>query len=135
MLGRVAWNVKGLIDEQICDRRSTPKSTALPSNIRSGGIRRLVFVVEQRMRQPGASLYLVTNFAGETITGNIADLQPGLLNRPGITETSYRRSGDTDGRTHAHWRVFLFFRAVFGWLSDVISATAKHCATSWPVRS
>ena len=40
---------------------------------------------------PGSSLYLVTTFSGEALAGNVTALQPGTLDNPGWTETTYRR--------------------------------------------
>ncbi|MDB5546446.1 MAG: integral rane sensor signal transduction histidine kinase [Hyphomicrobiales bacterium] len=101
VLGRVAWNVKGLMDEQI-GTTIEAEIKGLAEQYTAGGIRRLVFVIEQRIRQPGASLYLVTSFNGQTIAGNVVELQPGALDRPGLIETTYRRTGDTDARDHEH---------------------------------
>ncbi len=116
VIGRVAWNVKGLIDEQI-GKTIEAEINGLSEQYNQGGIRRLVFVIEQRIRQPGASLYLVTSFAGQTITGNIADVQPGALDRPGLTETDYRRPGDSAAEHRALARIFVLpggFRLLVG---------------------
>ncbi|MDB5596791.1 MAG: Integral rane sensor signal transduction histidine kinase [Hyphomicrobiales bacterium] len=116
VLGRVAWNVKGLIDEQIA-KTIEAEITGLSEQYTQGGIRRLVVVVEQRTRQPGASLYLVTTFSGQTIAGNIGDLPPGVLDQPGVTETNYRSLGEGQGEHRALARVFILpggFRLVVG---------------------
>ena len=39
-------------------------------------------VIEVRSRQPGASLYLVTDFTGEKIAGNVDSVPPDVLNKP-----------------------------------------------------
>jgi signal transduction histidine kinase len=119
VLGRVAWNVKGLMDDQIATTVDA-EITGLAEQYSAGGIRRLVFVIEQRIRQPGASLYMVTSFNGQTITGNVEELQPGALDRPGFVETTYRRVGETDARDHEHHalaRIFVLpggFRLLVG---------------------
>lgn len=116
VLGRVAWNVKGLIDEQI-SRTIEAEINGLSEQYRQGGIRRLVFVIEQRIRQPGSSLYLVTNFAGQTLTGNITEVPPGTLDRPGVTETMYRRPGEAEEERRALARIFILpggFRLLVG---------------------
>jgi signal transduction histidine kinase len=116
VLGRIAWNVKGLIDEQI-SQTIDAEITGLSEQYTQGGIRRLVYVVEQRTRQPGASLYLVTTFAGQTIAGNIGDLPPGTLDRPGLTETAYRRPDEAEARHRALARIFILpggFRLAVG---------------------
>lgn len=119
VLGRVAWNVKNLIDDQITSTVNA-EIAGLAEQYTAGGIRRLVFVIEQRIRQPGSSLYLVTSFNGQTVAGNIAELQPGALDRPGLIETAYRRTGETDARDHeerALARIFILpggFRLLVG---------------------
>ena len=49
-----------------------------------GGIRRLIDVVERRGRQPGASLYLVTDYSGDFIAGNIAKLEGSMPRDPEV---------------------------------------------------
>ena len=69
-----------------------------------GGIRRLVLIVDARRAGPGSNLYLVTTPAGEGLAGNVDSLQPGVLEQPGRTETTYRRLDDTeDGASSARW--------------------------------
>ncbi|NRG19371.1 HAMP domain-containing histidine kinase [Rhizobiales bacterium] len=53
--------------------------TGLSDQYRIGGIRRLVAAVDARSRQPGASLYLVTDFAGNSLAGNIQQLSSSVL--------------------------------------------------------
>ena len=118
VLGRVAWNVKGLMDDQI-NSTIEAEIKGLSEQYAQGGIRRLVFVVEQRIRQPGASLYLVTNPNGQAIAGNVIELQPGALEREGVIETTYRRDDDrTTNHVHqALAQVFLLpggFRLLVG---------------------
>ncbi|MGE3246516.1 MAG: HAMP domain-containing protein, partial [Beijerinckiaceae bacterium] len=82
-----------------------------------GGIRRLVFVVDRRTRQPNASLYLVTNFQGLSITGNVAALPAGVLDKPGVTETLYQRHGEETMQRTAMARIFVLtggFRLLVG---------------------
>ncbi len=116
VMGWVAWNVKKLVDEQIASTVEA-EIAGLSEQYARGGIRALVDVVERRARQPGASLYLVTTFAGETIAGNVADLPAGVLQRPGVVETSYQRQGDTEARRRALARIFVLpgrFRLLVG---------------------
>ena len=53
----VAWNVRRLVDEQI-GATVEAEINGLSEQYAQGGVRRLVDVVERRVRQPGASLYL-----------------------------------------------------------------------------
>ena len=116
VLLRVGVNVKNLIDEQI-DQTVEAEITGLAEQYSQGGIRRLVDTVERRARQPGSSLYLVTTFAGESIAGNVAQLPPGVLEHPGLTETGYLRTGEEVAHHRALARIFLLpggFRLLVG---------------------
>ena len=112
----VSWNVGRLIDEQI-GATIEAEINGLSEQYAQGGIRRLVDVVERRVRQPGASLYLVTNFQGQAITGNIKGLPPEVLLRPGVRETAYERVGEVEVDRRALARIFLLpggFRLLVG---------------------
>ena len=112
----IGFNVKRLLDSQITETVEA-EITGLNEQYAEGGIRQLVEVIEKRARQPGSSLYLVTNFAGEALAGNVAVLPEGVLDRPGTVETNYRRSGDAQPTHHALARVFLLpggFRLLVG---------------------
>ena len=65
---------------------------------RGSGIVGLVRAIERRSRQPGASLYLVTDPTGRILAGNVEALQPGTLDRSGFTEEAfgYERFPDED---------------------------------------
>ncbi len=112
----VSWSVGHLIDEQI-GATVEAEINGLSEQYAQGGIRRLVDVVERRVRQPGASLYLVTNFQGQTISGNIKSLPPDVLLQPGVRETSYERVGESAIDRRALARIFLLpggFRLLVG---------------------
>ncbi|AXS39986.1 ATP-binding protein [Breoghania sp. L-A4] len=70
----------------------------LSEQYRQGGLRRLASVVERRSRQPGASLYLITDFAGNVLTGNIAHIDEDVFANPpdGLRMVRYRREGGGD---------------------------------------
>jgi hypothetical protein len=95
LLGYFALNTRRLITEQITDTVDA-EITGLSEQYRLGGIRRLVIVVDARARRPGSSLYLVTTFAGEALAGNVTALVPGILDKPGWTETAYRRLDEAE---------------------------------------
>lgn len=92
-LGYVAWNARRLIEDQI---RQTidAEITGLSEQFRQGGVRRLIVVIEQRARGPGASLYLVASPFGERLAGNVEQVPAGLLERPGESEIPFSRTGD-----------------------------------------
>ncbi len=117
LLGYFAWNTRRLINDQITQIVNA-ETTGLAEQYRQAGIRRLVAVIENRSRQPGSSLYLVTTFAGEALAGNVGSLRPGVLDQEGTVETAYRRLDEQDGAEHyALVRVFLLsggFRLLVG---------------------
>jgi signal transduction histidine kinase len=99
LLGYFALNTRRLITEQITTTVNT-EITGLSDQYSQGGIRRLVIVVDLRSRRPGSSLYLVTTPTGEGLAGNVGSLEPGVLDRPGWLETSYRRLDAPEGSDH-----------------------------------
>src|SRR5438067_4020897 len=99
LLAYFAWNTRRLITEQITQTVDA-EITGLAEQYRQGGLRRLVLSVEDRTRRPGSSLYLVTTFSGEALTGNIGSLLPGVLDHTGWTETLYRRQEEADSAEH-----------------------------------
>jgi signal transduction histidine kinase len=116
ILGYVAWNTTRVLNDQIVDTIEA-EIAGLAEQYRLAGIRRLVNIVDRRSRQPGASLYLVTTFAGERIAGNIGSLPPGTLDSSGQREVEYSR-GEEETRDHqAIVRVFVLpggFRLLVG---------------------
>lgn len=81
----------------------------LSEQYRQGGLRRLATIVERRARQPGASLYLITDFAGNAVAGNIAQLEQQIFDNPPdrLIPVRYRLQSDADGDYHeAMVRVF-----------------------------
>ena len=69
---------------------------------RGGGVAGLVRIIERRSRQPGANLYAIASSTGDLIAGNIASLQPGVLDDEGWTTLPFRyqRIGDTEADDH-----------------------------------
>ena len=83
LLGYFALNTRRLINEQIVGTVDT-EVTALTNQYNQAGIRRLVVIIDVRSRRPGSSLYLVTTPTGEGLAGNVASLEPGILEDPGL---------------------------------------------------
>jgi signal transduction histidine kinase len=92
-LGYVAWNARRLIEDQI---RQTIEAeiVGLSEQFRQGGVRRLINVIERRSSGPGASLYLVTSPFGQKLAGNVEQVPPGLLDRPGESEMPFQRGAE-----------------------------------------
>ena len=99
LLGYFAWNTRRMITEQITDTVNG-ELVDLQNQYQRGGIRGLVFAVENRALRPGANLYLVTTPQGQAVAGNVGSLQPGIMDKPGWIEASYRRLDENDARTH-----------------------------------
>jgi signal transduction histidine kinase len=54
-----------------------------------GGVNLLLRIMERRARQPGANLYVIAGPNGEMLAGNVASVQPGVLDRQGWTEMPF----------------------------------------------
>ncbi len=69
---------------------------------RGGGVAGLVRVIERRSRQPGANLYAIATPTGDLIAGNIAALQPGVLDVEGWSAVPFRyqRIGESADENH-----------------------------------
>jgi signal transduction histidine kinase len=105
LLGYFAWNTRRLFTEQI-NATIEAEVNGLGEQYRSGGIRRLVQVIDSRSAQPGSSLYLLTTPAGEGLAGNVGYLPTGTLEKSGWLETEYRRLDDPDEHHLALVQVF-----------------------------
>nr|WP_284701175.1 HAMP domain-containing sensor histidine kinase [Rhodoplanes tepidamans] len=99
LLGYFALNTRRLMNEQIV-RTVDNEIEELTGQYEAAGLRRLVHIVESRANQPGSSLYLVTTPTGAGVAGNVASLEPGVIERTGWVETSYRRLEEPDGGEH-----------------------------------
>jgi signal transduction histidine kinase len=95
LLAYFAWNTRRLVTQQIVATVDAEIS-GLSDLYQQGGIRRLIFAIDDRGSRPGSSLYLLTTAAGEGVTGNIGSLTTGILDKSGWTETAYRRIDDSD---------------------------------------
>ncbi|MBL8590629.1 MAG: HAMP domain-containing protein [Methylobacteriaceae bacterium] len=117
VLGRVALSVKGLLDDQIAQVIDA-EINGLSEQYALGGVRRLTATIERRIREPGASLYLLANAAGERLAGNIAPLPVDRIARAGAGETRYARADETEAKRFTLMRVVLIrggeFRLVVG---------------------
>lgn len=99
LLAYFAWNTRRLVTEQIVATVDA-EITGLTDVYQQGGIRRLIFTIDDRGGRPGSSLYLLTTAAGEGVTGNIGSLTTGILDKAGWTETAYRRIEEQDIAEH-----------------------------------
>ena len=90
LLGYFALNTRRLFTEQATQAVDI-EIAGLSDQFNSAGIRRLTQVVDARSRRPGSNLYLVTTPNGDGLAGNVGSLPTGVLEKPGLTETIYRR--------------------------------------------
>ncbi len=98
VLTAVAWQVIKLVDEETARTIGAEAKGLIDSYDREGLIG-LYSVIETRKREPGASLYLLTNPAGEPLAGNVAQIPLGVLGRTGFVEVYYRSNVGGE-RTH-----------------------------------
>jgi len=54
-----------------------------------GGVNLLLRMMERRARQPGANLYVIAGPNGEMLAGNVASVQPGVLDEQGWTNIPF----------------------------------------------
>ena len=81
------------------------------------GIRRLESVIEARKREPGASLYLLTNPIGEPLAGNVEQIPAEVLLHRGFLPITYRGGGSSDRGRPALVGVYILpggFRLLIG---------------------
>ena len=83
----IAWQVVTLVDEEIA-RTIDAEAKGLIDSYDHEGLDRPLFVIETRKRQPGASLYLLTDPAGEPLAGNVEQIPLDVLERPGLRRSS-----------------------------------------------
>ena len=95
MLFYVAFNAGALLRDQNATTIDA-EIKGLAEQYATGGLRRIVGVIENRARQPGAALYLMTAPAGEKIAGNIDGVPPAVLSTPGEYEIPYETVGEAE---------------------------------------
>lgn len=85
----------------------------LVEQYRSGGLPHLVQVIEERSRRPGASLYLVTDFRGHFVAGNVSTLPKWVLDERGAIQQTvpYQRLGET---TRKEYNAVVSVYEIFG---------------------
>jgi signal transduction histidine kinase len=99
LIGYFAWNTRRLVTEQITET-VLAETSELRDRFETGGLRGLVTAVENRALRPGSNLYLVATPEGRGVAGNVGSLEPGIIDRTGWAETSYRRLDEGDRTGH-----------------------------------
>lgn len=77
----IATTTQELIDSQF-NSAIEAEIRALAEQYQTGGLQRLIRAVERRSVRPDASVYLITDFAGNRVAGNIASLSAGAALEP-----------------------------------------------------
>lgn len=119
LIAYIAYNTGQILSRQLSSLIDD-ELDVLRRQYQQGGLRRLINTIEFRARQPGASLYLVTDFSGNSIAGNIADIPNFVFNDPDgrPRPVRYERLGDDEEKQHfAIVRVFQLeggFRVLVG---------------------
>jgi signal transduction histidine kinase len=116
VLSVVAWQVQALVDQETASTIDA-EAAGLAEQYAQGGIRQLGVIIDERSREPGSSLYLLTNYAGESLAGNVARLPEGVLDRPGFVETGYETVDKATPERQALAKIFVLpggFRLLVG---------------------
>ena len=116
VLAVIAWQVVSVVDHEIA-RTIDVEAKGLIDAFDNAGIRRLETIIEARKREPGASLYLLTNPIGEPLAGNVDEIPGEVLLRPGFLPIIYRGSGISDHGRQALVGVYILpggFRLLIG---------------------
>ena len=112
----IAWQVVTVVDGEMAQTIEA-EAKGLADQYAQGGVRRLGAVIESRTRQPGSSLYLLTDAAGEPLAGNVEQIPPGVLDHPGFVDTPYRTVAGNDRNRRALARIYVLpggFRLLIG---------------------
>ena len=97
VLSFIAWEVISVVDREIAQTIDA-EAKGLIDTFNTAGLRTLGAVIEARKREPGASLYLLTNPIGEPLAGNVEQIPTEVLLRPGFVPIFYRGS-ESGGRS------------------------------------
>jgi signal transduction histidine kinase len=116
VLTAVAWQVIKVVDQET-EQTIDAEAAGLSDLYEQGGLRRLGAVIEARSHEPGATIYLLTDPAGQALAGNIRQLPGGAVDREGFVTTPYEApDGEGQGR-FALARIFALpngFRLLIG---------------------
>jgi len=79
---------EGLLRQQMRDAVAQ-EAQQIEAIFEKSGMNGLLRTLERRARQPGANLYIIASPTGEVLAGNVASLQPGVLDTEGWTEMPF----------------------------------------------
>ena len=103
LIGTIAGNMNAILETQTGRRRSTPSSAPSRCSTRPAACRGWRASSSVRSRQPGASLYFVTDRSGEKIAGNVEAVPAAILDQTGeAAQVVPYTSRDEKGSQAAH---------------------------------
>jgi signal transduction histidine kinase len=112
----IAWQVVSVVDREIAQTIDA-EAKGLIDAYDNGGLRRLYDLIEARKREPGASLYLLTDPAGEPLAGNVEQIPAEVLSHEGFVPIVYRGNASGARTRQALVGVYLLpggFRLLIG---------------------
>jgi signal transduction histidine kinase len=100
LIGYIARNTTAILQAQMISAVDI-EIRGMSDQYRRGGVARLARFIELRSRQPGASLYLITDRDGQKIAGNVESVPGSVLNQPDSEPRviPYLRLGDNDSQS------------------------------------
>src|SRR5687767_9082818 len=100
LIGYFARNTSAILHAQMREALEA-ELEGMAAQYNRGGIVRLARFIEVRSRQPGASIYLVTDSAGRKIAGNVESVPPEVLRRsePAPQVVPYKRIEEDEPAT------------------------------------
>ncbi len=108
----VYWSTAGLLARQT-DATIKAEITGLEEQYRQGGLNRLINVIRKRARKDSADVYLLTDFRGRPLAGNLAALPPGTGKGNGWVDFPYTIEGAKGMRTHSARARYFTLRGQF----------------------
>jgi signal transduction histidine kinase len=113
VISYLGWSSSRLLEDRLRETIII-ETRGLAEQYRSGGVTRLARTINSRIRNPGNSIYLVTDGEGGWIAGNVRKLARSLWNREGKVEFAYERAGP-DGRRELRHAVARIYRLARGY--------------------
>ncbi len=101
ILGYVSFNARRLLVAQASGTVQA-EIQGLAEQYNTGGMRRLLNIIERRSNQPGSSLYLLVGPGGTKLAGNIENLPDAIRLEPGEHEITYLTSQEEEPNPHPH---------------------------------
>jgi len=112
ILSYVYWSTAGLLVRQT-DATIEAEITGLEEQYRQGGLNNLIKTIRQRARKDSANVYLLTDFRGRPLAGNLAALPPGTGKGTGWVNFPYSIEGVKGKSVHGARARFFTLRGQF----------------------